>query len=247
MGFRTRWTEDDFEKWFRARFDQWVTERLDAEVNQRVQAWLGKADDRLQESVGAQFDAHFDGQFDSRFNDRIGVWQDRELKKGFDAWVANWFDNLFTVYANTWADSAGFHERFDQRFKAVFEESLESAVKARVANEISGQIDQRIEAWLMAARNDLLDAAGSDANQADGLQPVAPEPAEEIKTATAVQLAKCLEKGPLQPRRIRKLLRGMEIPGTKPAAYPLKEAAAALLLRRGRQPRDPGQESSPDV
>ncbi|GAA2216145.1 hypothetical protein GCM10009850_116140 [Nonomuraea monospora] len=241
MAFWARTTEDDFEKWFQAKFDQWIAERLGTEIDQRVQAWLGNEDDRLQEGMRT----HFDAQFDSRCNKRIKAWQDRELKKGFDAWVTNWFDNLFTVYANTWADSAGFQERFDQRFKAVFEESLENAVRARVANEISGQIDRRIEVWLIAARKDLLDAAGSGGNPAvTPLLTAAPEPEEEIKTATAGQLAHFLEKGPLQPRRIRKLLKGLEIPGTRPAAYPVKEAAAALLLRRGRRSKDPGDEFS---
>nr|SBO98435.1 hypothetical protein BN4615_P7951 [Nonomuraea gerenzanensis] len=191
--------------------------------------------------------AHFDSHFDTRFKARLKAWKDSGLKKGFDAWVEDWFDNLFTVYADTWADSTNFQKRFDQRFKVVFEESLENAVRARVANEISGQIDQRIEAWLMAARKDLLAAASSSVSQEDALVPQASmsAPTEESETVTAAELAQCLAKGPLQPRRIRKLLKGMEIPGARPVAYPLKDAAAALLKRRSRSPKDPGKESSP--
>lgn len=233
MGFRARWTEEQFEEWFHARFEQWINdrfgERLQAELDRRMPVWADRVDSRFREA--------FDAQFDPRFNNRINVWQDSELKKGFDAWLDHAFDDLFTVWANTWADETGFQERFDkrfdERFTTLFQERVDTLVTARVANEIESHIDRRIEAWLVAVRQDLVDAAPTAADQTEDPSPRAP--AGEPATATAVQLARYLSKGPLQPQRIRAILKGKELPGKRPNVYPLEEAAITLLLRRGRQ------------
>jgi hypothetical protein len=248
MGFRSRWTEEQFEEWFHARFDQWITERfgerLKAELDQRMPAWAEGVDSRFREGFEAQFVA----RFDPSFNDRINAWQDRELKKGFDTWLAHVFDDLFTVWANTWADGDGFRERFDQRFdllfEAKFEEELDDVVQARVANRVHDLIDLRIEQWLVWVRKRLLDP-DEVATDEPGVktEPPAESDGQGAPTATAAQLAEYLAKKPVGPQQIRRLLKGKEIPGQRPAAYPLDEAASALLLRRGRQAKAPKQET----
>jgi hypothetical protein len=165
----------------------------------------------------------------------------------------HWFDNLFKVWANTWADGADFRERFVQNFVAQLQDRLDSEVKARVANEIYTLIDRRIEQWLLAVRRELLEAAPPS------IAPALSQPADDTTddsaqqqpalssnstppdgtVATAAELAEYLAKGPLQPQQIRKILKGKEIPGRRPNTYPLGEAASALLLRKGRRPRSP--------
>lgn len=253
MGFRARWTEEQFEEWFHARFDQWINERfgerLKAELDQRMPAWADRVDSRFQEG----FDGQFVARFDSHFADRINAWQDRELKKGFDAWLAHVFDDLFTVWANTWADEAGFRERFDQRFDLLFEEKfkeeIDKVVQARVANQVVDLIDLRIQQWLVSVRQRLLDAAeipvGQTGDAAAGTavgELSASEPdGQAVPTATAAQLAEYLAKNPVGPQQIRRLLKGKEILGQRPATYPLDEAASALLLRKGRQAKAPNR------
>lgn len=252
MGFRSRWTEEQFEEWFHARLDQWITERfgeqLSAELDQRMPAWSDRVDGRFREGFEAQFAA----RFDSHFNGRINAWQDRELKKGFDDWLAHVFDDLFTVWANTWADGDGFRERFDRRFdllfEARFEQELDDVVQARVANRIHDLIDLRIEQWLMWVRKRLLDPDGvaadePDVETVDREQPPVESDGQGAPTATAAQLAEYLAKKPVGPQQIRRLLKGKEIPGQRPATYPLDEAASALLLRRGRQAKAPRQDT----
>lgn len=255
MGFRARWTEEQFEEWFHARFDQWINERfgerLNTELDQRMPAWADRVDSRFQEG----FDTQFVAQFDSHFTDRINAWQDRELKKGFDAWLAHVFDDLFTVWANTWADEAGFRERFDQRFDLLFEEKfkreIDNVVQARVANQVHDLIDLRIQQWLVSVRQRLLDTSEIPADQtcdvavgtAAGELPASEPDGQAAPTATAAQLAEYLAKKPVGPQQIRKLLRGKEIPGQRPATYPLDEAASALLMRKGRQAKTPKQDT----
>ncbi|MFD1547059.1 hypothetical protein [Nonomuraea guangzhouensis] len=252
MGFRARWTEEQFEEWFHARFDQWIAERfgelLKAELGQRMPEWADRVDSRFQEG----FDTQFVARFDSRFKDRIGAWQDGELKKGFDTWVEHWFDHLFTVWANTWADGADFRERFDQRFdllfKEKFEEKLDEVVQARVANRVHDLIDLRIEQWLTLVRKRLLapdeitaDEPGDET--VDHEQPPDVPDGQAAPTATAGQLAEYLAKKPVGVQQIRRLLRGKEIPGQRPATYPLDEAASALLLRKGRHTKGPKRDA----
>lgn len=249
MGLRTWWTEERFEKWFQARFNRWINERFDAELDQQLQARDAAVGSKFQD----RFDSLFDARFETALHGRIKTWQDSGLP-GFDTWVENFFDTLFTVYANTWGDGAGFQERFDRRFDerlhALFEERLNNAVTARVANEINTQIDRRIEAWLVAVRQDLLDAAPPAASQLDDPSPEVPasgtpgKDRDVVETATAAQLAAYLRKGPLQPQRIRQLLKGREVSGRKPHAYPLGDAAATLLLRKGRPKKEQGKAES---
>ncbi|MFI9553166.1 hypothetical protein [Nonomuraea endophytica] len=258
MGLRARWTEEQFEEWFKARFDRWINERFSGEFDERLNAWV---DNHLQDKVEALFASRFDdrmqawadgqfrARFDAGFNSRINAWKDTELKKGFDAWIENWFDNLFTVWANTWADSADFRERFVQNFAAQFHDRLDTEVKARVANEVNGLIDRRIETWLLAVRLELLEVAPPDAPTQPGNEVTQQLPSSDGHTppaeavATAAELAEYLARGPLGPGQIRKILKGKEIPGRSPNAYPLGDAAAALLTRKGRQAKT----SEPDA
>jgi hypothetical protein len=268
MGPWTRRTEERFEEWFRVRLDRWVNERFSAEFNERLKAggdsqfqkrfevlFASLFDERVKAWADSQFQDRFEALFTAGFNSRINAWKDTELKTGFNAWVEHLFDDLFTVWANTWADSADFQERFVRNFDARFEERLVSEVKARVANEVNTLIDKRIEQWLQAVRKDLIEAASPDPAQPgnDATQHDAPAgvPATE-GLATAAELAAYLAKGPLQTQQIRRLLKGKEIPGRSPTAYPLGEAASVLLTRRGRQaqtnaPDDPGpRRDAPD-
>jgi hypothetical protein len=245
MGFRSRWTEEQFEEWFHARFDRWINERFDTELEPRLQARDTTAGRQFQD----RFDALFKIRFEVAFQDQLKTWQDDGMP-GVDTWAENFFDNLFTVYANTWGDSVNFQQRFDERFKEKFEERLESEVRARVANELADRIDKRIEQWLVSVRQQLLGAAEAPADQ-PSVPPVEGErsadaPTDEpAPTATAAQLADYLAKGPLGVNQIRKLLRGQEIPGQRPSKYLLGEAAATLLARRGRRSRAP--RPSPDA
>ncbi|MEU6722038.1 hypothetical protein ABZ897_62300 [Nonomuraea sp. NPDC046802] len=231
------------------------------EFDQRAEVW-----------ADSHFRDRFEALFAVDFKSGINAWKDKELKKGFDAWVEHWFDTLFTVWANTWADGDDFRGRFAVNFAAQFADQLDREVKARVANEINTLIDNRIEQWLLAVRGDLLKAAlptppasapaqpdsedvqpapapSSDGRQPPGADPTPqtpphkgePTPAE--MTVTAAELAEFLAKDPLQPRQIRKLLRGKEIPGGRPYTYQLGDAASTLLVRKGRQVRNPGDAS----
>jgi len=247
MGLRPRRTEERFEEWFQDRLDRWVEERFSAEFDARLRAggdsqfqdrFEALFDERADAWADGQFQDRFEALFASAFSSRIRTWKETDLKKGFDRWAEHWFDLLFQVWANTWADGSDFQERFVRNFDTRFEERLDSEVKARVANEVNTLIDKRIEQWLLAVRQDLIDAAppASAEHSHDAAQHNAPDngsPASE-GVATAAELAAYLAKGPLQPQRIRQLLRGMEIPGRRPHAYPLGEAASALLLRKGR-------------
>ena len=239
MGFRARWTEEQFEEWFHGRFDQWINGRLGAELDQRLRERDAAADGQFQ----GRFDALFKARFEAGLRDQIKTWQDDGMP-GVDTWVNNFFDNLFTVYADTWGDSINFQqrfdERFDERFKERFEERLESEVRARVANELADRIDKRIEQWLVEVRQQILDAAESSAGQpsdatAERERPDGAPVREAALTATAAQLAEYLAKKPVGHQQIRRLLKGKEIPGQRPATYPLDEAASALLLRKGRR------------
>ncbi|MEV4800425.1 hypothetical protein AB0K18_10455 [Nonomuraea sp. NPDC049421] len=244
----SRWTEEQFEEWFQTRFGQWVNDRFregfNAELDRRMPVWADKVDGRCRDQ--------FDTRFDSRFASRINAWQDHELKKGFDAWLEEVFDTLFTVWANTWADKADFHERFDLRFERLFEEKfeekLDEVVTARVANRMHDLIDLRIKQWAVDRRQ-AVDAAESPSDKEDdgvdeavGMREDAAEQElsaseadeQDALTATAAELAECLAKKPVGPQQIRRLLRGQEIPGSRPARYLLGDAAVTLLLRKGR-------------
>ncbi|MEU8364891.1 hypothetical protein AB0C27_53650 [Nonomuraea sp. NPDC048882] len=246
-----RWTEERLEEWFHDRLGQWLGERLGEEFgkgfDERLDAW---ADSHFQDRVEALFASRLDARvqtqfkalFGAGFDARARAWKDDELKDWFDDWVRNWFDDLFTVWANTWADSPGFREKFATNFAAQFHEHLDVVVKARVANEINTHIDRRIEAWLLAVREELLAAAALTDSAAAGNDGGTPDNGDRPfadRTATAAELATYLAKGSLQPQQIRKILKGKEIPGQRPTAYPLGEAAATLLSRRRRQERRP--------
>ncbi|SDH33668.1 hypothetical protein SAMN05421505_11474 [Sinosporangium album] len=52
---------------------------------------------------------------------------------------------------------------------------------------------------------------------------------------TVAELAGYLAKGPIGPAQIRRILRGLEISDGRPYTYPLGDAAARLLTRKGKQ------------
>ncbi|MEV5499293.1 hypothetical protein AB0M50_28210 [Nonomuraea fuscirosea] len=264
------WFQDRFDRWIAERlgeeFDQRAEAWADGHFRDRFETLF---DQGMQAWADNQFEDRFEALFAVDFKSGINAWKDKELKKGFDAWVEHWFDTLFTVWANTWADGDDFRGRFAVNFAAQFADQLDREVKARVANEINTLIDNHIEQWLLAVRGDLLKAAlptppasapaqpdsedvqpasapSSDGRQPPGTDPTPRTPPHKGETTpaemivTAAELAEFLATDPLQPRQIRKLLRGKEIPGGRPYTYSTGRCGLYSAGAQGSASQEPG-------
>lgn len=233
------------ERWF----DQWLRKRIEQEIDSRVDTLLQAWSD---EHLATYFDVKFNERYDALAKVDLKELLDAYFESKADAFIEEKFDHRFYTWADTWADER-LRPRLDEHFDRRFDEQIDIRVRARIANHIDDRIDHRIKQWIASIRTS--QAEGQEtafgASQAVGNKPTqelrAPVNTDESAGAgspatmlvSVSELEQYLRRAAIRDKRIREVLRQNSvrpvIPG-RPGKYPLGEAVAWILLRKGKLP-----------
>ncbi|GGO10028.1 hypothetical protein GCM10010116_20150 [Microbispora rosea subsp. aerata] len=217
--------------------EEWAQRELDARVEARVQAW---AEADLKEQIGAYFDAEFRKQFDALPKADLKELLDAYFDAKADDFIEEKFDARFFTWADKWAGK-NLQSRLDEHFDTRLSGRIDTLVQARVTNLLNDYIDRRIRQHLAALRAQADAGQGPVANEpqpvgedsATPSRPAEPNPSDTLVTVSELKLL--LGDVGIEKGRIREVLKGHEAVPGHTNKYLLGDAAARILLRKGKR------------